>query len=440
MPTRSLLAMFALCGVVQAVLGGQKVGGPCIYHAGKADEGKGTCQKMSDCADPAVSRPWKENGIKGAGATGCNQIPDPLVQCCVPPKKRQKKPLEASESSEAAEEGLLSTAANFWSKKVKSIWDYFNAESDWEHDVEPEDGDDHLQQPKEVKPATKATAGEGKCRSWAEMKKVGERWANYQCDEKEHTTFTCWERDPNCAVGTEIKKGFRKATQWKTADGKPCFTDVNGKKEFAKCRQPKHLCWTLVQKYGAGSGNILKPIRYANTNAIGTNTDMEALKKIAPTYGYRTDCSGFTSAMAGIPQDAINVNGWPSSGGFSTIDYVDECVSYEIKKSELKPGDIMLKPTMGSKTGHVLVFAGWYLPGKPSVDALAKCPTDEGKCKYTAYEESSSSGALKRNIPYPYYSCCQPDEFKPRRLYGSCNGNRKVPAKCSQEHPKLWTP
>lgn len=92
---------------------------------------------------------------------------------------------------------------------------------------------------------------------------------------------------------------------------------------------------------------------------------------------YRTDCSGFVS-MA-----------WHLSSSLSTVTLPN--VSHRIGKSDLRPGDILLKGGPGSAgaSGHVVIFRGW---------------ANSAHTSYYASEESGSHGAIARTIPYPYFS------------------------------------
>ncbi|GAA2744706.1 hypothetical protein GCM10009868_23370 [Terrabacter aerolatus] len=92
---------------------------------------------------------------------------------------------------------------------------------------------------------------------------------------------------------------------------------------------------------------------------------------------YRTDCSGFVS-MA-----------WHLSSSLSTVTLPG--VSHRISKSDLRPGDVLLKGGPGSAgaSGHVVLFRGW---------------ADSAHTSYHASEESGSHGAIARTIPYPYFA------------------------------------
>ena len=138
-----------------------------------------------------------------------------------------------------------------------------------------------------------------------------------------------------------------------------------------------------------------------------------------PTNGYRTDCSGFVSAIWNV--------GLKMGGGYNTEALGDDCLTYVIKKEELMPGDILLNRRGYCKDkklvderdknfgGHVTLFEKW---------------ANTKKNRYMGFEESSTKGAVNRWITYPYYSCCSPTCYEPRRFYKSCNATKKKPKEC----------
>lgn len=91
------------------------------------------------------------------------------------------------------------------------------------------------------------------------------------------------------------------------------------------------------------------------------------------TYdGYRTDCSGFVSMCWELARPGLTT---------STL----HTASREISKAELQEGDAILCPST-----HVVLFAGW---------------ADSSKSSYSGMEEANSStGTVRRTIPYPYWS------------------------------------
>ncbi|SLN00982.1 cell wall-associated hydrolase [Brevibacterium yomogidense] len=103
---------------------------------------------------------------------------------------------------------------------------------------------------------------------------------------------------------------------------------------------------------------------------------------------YRTDCSGFVS-MA-----------WGLDSSLSTVTLPD--VAHPIAKEDLQPGDILLKggPGTAGAAGHVTIFEGW---------------TDESMTSYNGLEQAGATGAVEREIAYPYD---QDDSYVPYRLNG----------------------
>ena len=199
------------------------------------------------------------------------------------------------------------------------------------------------------------------CRKWETINRVGQDWVTFDCSKSKNNVETCVrEEDDICWKGKDEKMRVR--YMWAAFDGEP-------------------------------------------------------------TNGYRTDCSGFVSAMWDVGK---------SYGGWDTTALGDDCISYVIKKEDLKPGDILLNrrgyckdkvvTSESSKQhgGHVTLFTGW---------------ADAKKTRYNAYEESSSRGAIQRRVTYPYYSGNSPECYEPRRFYISCDNtgeNAKVkPTKCA---------
>lgn len=82
---------------------------------------------------------------------------------------------------------------------------------------------------------------------------------------------------------------------------------------------------------------------------------------------------------------------WKLSSNYNTNTL--SSISTSISKNDLAAGDILLR----SGT-HVTIFSSWV---------------DSTKAKYWGYEESSSQGAVYRQIPYPYFD--NKDKFFPRK-------------------------
>ncbi|MFF3429994.1 FG-GAP-like repeat-containing protein [Streptomyces sp. NPDC002602] len=104
---------------------------------------------------------------------------------------------------------------------------------------------------------------------------------------------------------------------------------------------------------------------------------------------YRTDCSGFVSMAWHLASSSAN--NWGETTG-TLLDFTSS-----IGKESLKPGDILLNPDPGA-SGHVVIFNGW---------------ANAEHTRYDAYEQAGSTGAVHRQIPYPYFS--GHGTFSPRR-------------------------
>lgn len=106
-----------------------------------------------------------------------------------------------------------------------------------------------------------------------------------------------------------------------------------------------------------------------------------------PSLGWRTDCSGFISMCLGLTTST----GSPRSLDTATL----PSVLIKISKTDLKPGDVILRPknaVVNGQTvpyGHSLIFVRWV---------------DAAKTKYVAYHESSSQkGTVASEINYPFW-------------------------------------
>lgn len=104
------------------------------------------------------------------------------------------------------------------------------------------------------------------------------------------------------------------------------------------------------------------------------------------TLGYRTDCSGFVSMSLGLTT---------TQGARLSLDTSALPTRLKkISKSQLKPGDIILRPRTlvidGKQVpyGHAAVFVRW---------------TDASKTRYVAYQQSSArKGAVASEVRYPF--------------------------------------
>lgn len=103
---------------------------------------------------------------------------------------------------------------------------------------------------------------------------------------------------------------------------------------------------------------------------------------VNPQYtGYRTDCSGFVSMALGFR----SARGNALSLSTATLDNV----LAPIRKRDLRPGDVILRPNDliidGRRVpyGHAVIFAGW---------------ADAAHTRYVAYHESSGAGGAVRAV------------------------------------------
>ncbi|MFF4243791.1 hypothetical protein ACFYY2_04880, partial [Streptomyces sp. NPDC001822] len=101
---------------------------------------------------------------------------------------------------------------------------------------------------------------------------------------------------------------------------------------------------------------------------------------------YRTDCSGYVS-MA-----------WKLSASLATNTFAANGVTETITKGELKAGDALLDDDAGNG-GHVVLFEKW---------------ADSSKSSYMGLE-FSGTGVHYREIPYPYFSGNNPEDYVPVR-------------------------
>ncbi|HET6352605.1 MAG TPA: hypothetical protein VFG89_10830 [Coriobacteriia bacterium] len=133
------------------------------------------------------------------------------------------------------------------------------------------------------------------------------------------------------------------------------------------------------------------------------------------SLGYRTDCSGFVSMALRVQ----NSYGGPTSLDTATLPYrcteitgtpemtAEARLAYQ--KSQLMPGDIMLKPKTSTYGGHVVIFVRW---------------ANAEKTKYVGYHESGTgTGTISAVIPYPYYNADK--RFRPFRYNQITDGRMR---------------
>ncbi len=120
------------------------------------------------------------------------------------------------------------------------------------------------------------------------------------------------------------------------------------------------------------------------------------------TYnGYREDCSGYVSMAWGLATPGLTTYTLPS-------------VASPISKDDLQPGDILLNSNGGGNAdfAHVVLFEGWV---------------DSSHTSYNGYEEVYAPGYYigahhTTNVPYPYWSGYDPQDYVPMRLNTLASG------------------
>lgn len=118
--------------------------------------------------------------------------------------------------------------------------------------------------------------------------------------------------------------------------------------------------------------------------------------------GYRTDCSGFVSMALGFKSP----KGYPLSLSTATLDDV----LTRIRKDDLQPGDVILRPNDleidGTRVpyGHAVIFVRW---------------ADAAKTRYICYHESGSSrGTVAAEIRWGTSGFGSAPGFAPYRYAG----------------------
>ncbi|WP_370943332.1 hypothetical protein AB5J62_30125 [Amycolatopsis sp. cg5] len=95
---------------------------------------------------------------------------------------------------------------------------------------------------------------------------------------------------------------------------------------------------------------------------------------------YRTDCSGYISMAWGIPGRAGNVH-----GGLDTVGLAK--AGFEIRKTELAPGDVLLRSEGTNLTRHVILFGAW---------------ANRRRTRFWGYEQVGGQGTVLHLIEYPH--------------------------------------
>jgi hypothetical protein len=172
--------------------------------------------------------------------------------------------------------------------------------------------------------------------------------------------YAKWEDDANTLVRSISGDSQATAVDLEQcADICPTVTATPGN-AGASCVEPSAIFARARAWLTAWAGG---PVPYLSSNAPG---DL--------FRGYRRDCSGYVSMVLGL-----------AGPGLNTIQLAQR--STVIAKTELKSGDLMIKPATGGN-GHVVLFAGW---------------ADASMNSYYGYEQSGDGGTHYRKIPYPYF-------------------------------------
>lgn len=129
---------------------------------------------------------------------------------------------------------------------------------------------------------------------------------------------------------------------------------------------------------------VLKQVPYSQSRfatvdgTLVPSTEPTATQRL---LGYRTDCSGFASMALGFK----SAKGYPLSLSTATLDNV----LVRIRKKDLRPGDVILRPKnliLDGKPvlyGHAVVFAYW---------------ADAAHTRYVGYHESGSNRGTIRSV------------------------------------------
>jgi hypothetical protein len=126
---------------------------------------------------------------------------------------------------------------------------------------------------------------------------------------------------------------------------------------------------------------LRRPVAYSQTRFHGTEFGI-----------YRADCSGFVSMAWGLPGRPPDRYGGHDTAGLAEV-------SDEIGKSDLLPGDVLLRSEGTNLTRHVAIFVDWV---------------DDSRCHYWGFEQAGGSTTAHRVIAYPYDST--PEMYVPRRF------------------------
>lgn len=133
---------------------------------------------------------------------------------------------------------------------------------------------------------------------------------------------------------------------------------------------------------------VAKKVPYSQSRYAYTSGSLVSASASDPSrIGWRTDCSGFASMCLGL----VRSDGTPLSLDTATL----PSRLTKITKTDLKPGDIILRPKNlvidGKQVpyGHAVVFVRWV---------------DAAKTTYIGYHQSSSkNGTVAQEITYPFF-------------------------------------
>lgn len=95
---------------------------------------------------------------------------------------------------------------------------------------------------------------------------------------------------------------------------------------------------------------------------------------------YRRDCSGYVSMAWGLPGAPPDLR-----GGLDILELAS--VGFDIIKTELLPGDALLRTDGTRDTRHVVIFERW---------------ADDERRGYWGFEQSRQYGTVHRVVHYPY--------------------------------------
>lgn len=138
--------------------------------------------------------------------------------------------------------------------------------------------------------------------------------------------------------------------------------------------------------------------RYATIE--GSLVPMTYTKTVQMTKGYRTDCSGFVSMSLGFK----NSSSLPYSADTAGL----AKLLVKITKTDLRPGDVILRPRdlkIDGKTvayGHALIFGGWANPARTEYWGLHESSSAKGTVMTRVKWGVSGFGTEVGFAPYRY--------------------------------------